>query len=877
MLASDSLSLKAGGNIRIEAQTVTNNVYAGNTKNWTFTADISHVSGLVSSGGNLVMKADKKLDILGSTVTAKGDALLVGKKGVTVASVLDQHEVIGGGKSGFLSKSSYSSSDVTLTNLSSVVSAGKSLTVRSETGDITVAGSHLMAKKDLNVLAGYDDEGNAVAGSKASVKVLSVQDVQNTAFSQKKSGVGLFFTGSGVDIYHSTKTASTTSEIRNVASSLSADGNVTVKAARDIKVIGSVVAAQEYVTLDAGRDLIVGTGLDASASASSRKEKGIGLTWSGGNGGFSIGSGYHASSQYSAYDKVSVARSLIKGDKGVSVTAGDDIVMTAASVISQGHVSLEAKDDIKLLAGLNRESSYQSSKEMFAGITLKVSQNVTGAAQQLQQSVGTFTSGYGGTGYKILGQVSGVLQATDALKSLTNPTVSASLMLGASGSSSSSQAVAYNAVPTTIKGGSLSMTAGGNAHLVGTQIDVKKDLTFDVKGNLTVESAQSYAEASSKANSWNAGVGVSGSLGASGGGLGITVEGGFSKDKSKSWSESQLNAHLTVGGTATIKTGNNATFEGAVVKAKDIDLDVGGNLTVGSRQDTAHSASSSVNGSGSVTVGIGGGPSSVSVSVGGGKSTSDRAWVSEQSGLFATNKLDASVKEHTQLNGAVLNSDTGQLSLDTATLGYSDIKDSDKATSVSGQVGVTLGTQTLPNGQAPTSTGVNVSGSYASHDIEQVTQATVGNGTIVIRDKDKQKQDVKDINRDVDKAQVITKNVRSGVDLYASSAAVEHVAHTIKKEAIGAADLIKSLQQLGQGFSDKDPTTTGSVAERLEALGGGKPIQRNTPKGAVQFIFPNGMVVRFDLQPGQYLQGQVPHINIEWPGTGINEHIDLKP
>lgn len=200
-------------------------------------------------------------------------------------------------------------------------------TARCNKGDITVAGSHVMAKKDLAVLAGYDEAGKAIKGSKASVHVLSEQDVRETAFLQKKSGIGLFFSGTGVDIYRSTKTASTTSDIRNVASSLSADGNLVVKATRDIALMGSVVTAKGTVTIDAKRDVLVGTGLDASGSTSSRKEKGIGLTWSGGNGGFSIGAGYRASSQYAAYDRVSVAPSIIKGDKGVSITAGDDITM----------------------------------------------------------------------------------------------------------------------------------------------------------------------------------------------------------------------------------------------------------------------------------------------------------------------------------------------------------------------------------------------------------------------------------------------------------------------------------------------------------------------------------------------------------------------
>ena len=69
-----------------------------------------------------------------------------------------------------------------------------------------------------------------------------------------------------------------------------------------------------------------------------------------------------------------------------------------------------------------------------------------------------------------------------------------------------------------------------------------------------------------------------------------------------------------------------------------------------SRQNTAHSNSSSVNGSGLVTIGLGGSPSSVSV-CGGGRGSSDMAWVTEQSGFFAKDKLDVTVKGHTQLNG----------------------------------------------------------------------------------------------------------------------------------------------------------------------------------------------------------------------------------
>jgi filamentous hemagglutinin len=165
----------------------------------------------------------------------------------------------------------------------------------------------------------------------------------------------------------------------------------------------------------------------------------------------------------------------------------------------------------------------------------------------------------------------------------------------------------------------------------------------------------------------------------------------------------------------------------------------------------------------------------VSVSGGGGTSSSDVAWVSEQSGFHAKDKLDVRVEKHTQLNGAVLASDTGQLTLDTGTFGFTDIRDHDTGTSLSGQVGASYTAEyektgydangNLVSHEAGGGPGVNLSGSYASHDIEQTTRATVGEGTIVIRDKGKQKQDVAEINRDVAQSQVVTKNEREGVNV----------------------------------------------------------------------------------------------------------------
>jgi hypothetical protein len=80
--------------------------------------------------------------------------------------------------------------------------------------------------------------------------------------------------------------------------------------------------------------------------------------------------------------------------------------------------------------------------------------------------------------------------------------------------------------------------------------------------------------------------------------------------------------------------------------------------------------------------------------------------------------------------------------------------------------------------------------------------------------------------------------------------------------------------RIGTGALD-----AGQTAADLEALGGGVPRLVPTPKGATQFIFPNGTVLRFDIEPGQFLNGQDPHINLQnVPGSADpNIHIPLLP
>ncbi|MCK9780125.1 hemagglutinin repeat-containing protein, partial [Pseudomonas syringae pv. syringae] len=70
--------------------------------------------------------------------------------------------------------------------------------------------------------------------------------------------------------------------------------------------------------------------------------------------------------------------------------------------------------------------------------------------------------------------------------------------------------------------------------------------------------------------------------------------------------------------------------------------------------------------------------SSVSGSVGYGQTNGSKNWIEEQTRITAKDKVDIRTENHTQLDGALIASDSGNLKLDTNTLGYSDIAGKDK-------------------------------------------------------------------------------------------------------------------------------------------------------------------------------------------------------
>ncbi|MBB9177222.1 hemagglutinin repeat-containing protein [Escherichia coli] len=212
------------------------------------------------------------------------------------------------------------------------------------------------------------------------------------------------------------------------------------------------------------------------------------------------------------------------------------------------------------------------------------------------------------------------------------------------------------------------------------------------------------------------------------------------------WTETTIDS----GKTVTINSGRDTVLNGAQVNGNRIIADVGHDLLISSQQDTSKydSKQTSVAAGGSFTFGSMTGSGYIAASRDKMKSRFDS--VAEQTGMFAGDSgFDITVGRHTQLDGAVIASTAtpDKNHLDTGTLGFSDLhNEADYKVSHSG-ISLSGGGSFGDKFQGNMPGGMISAGGHSGH-AEGTTQAAVAEGTITIRDRDNQKQNLADLSRD---------------------------------------------------------------------------------------------------------------------------------
>ncbi len=209
---------------------------------------------------------------------------------------------------------------------------------------------------------------------------------------------------------------------------------------------------------------------------------------------------------------------------------------------------------------------------------------------------------------------------------------------------------------------------------------------------------------------------------------------GHEKGNGTTWSETTLDS----GGTLSLISGRDTVINGAQASGNTVAADVGRDLWIASQQDSNdyQSKQTSMAAGGSFTFGTMTGSGYISASQ--DKMQSDYDSVQEQSGIFAgSGGFDITVGNHTQLDGGVIASTAtaDKNSLNTGTLGWRDIHNEvDYAVSHSG-ISISGG------GVVGDSFSGNMAADGSSH-------AAISNGTITVRDKENQQQDIAGLSRD---------------------------------------------------------------------------------------------------------------------------------
>ncbi|WP_407234255.1 contact-dependent inhibition effector tRNA nuclease [Escherichia coli] len=730
--AGHSALLSAGNDLSLNAVRESKNSRNGRSESHESHAAVS----TVTAGDNFLLVAGRDIASQAAGMAAENNVVIRGGRDVNLVA-----ESAGAGDS-YTSKKKKEINE-TVRQQGTEIASGGDTTVNAGR-DITAVASSVTATGNISVNAGRD-----VALTTAT------ESDYHYLETKKKSG--------GFLSKKTTRTISEDSATREAGSLLSGN-RVTVNAGDNLTVEGSDVVADRDVSLAAGNhvDVLAATSTDTSWRFKETKKSGLMGT---GGIGFTIGSSKTTHDRREAGTTQSQSASTIGSTAGnVSITAGKQAHISGSDVIANRDISITG-DSVVVDPGHDRRTVDEKFEQKKSGLTVALSgtvgsaiNNAVTSAQETKESSDSRLKALQATKTALSGVQAGQAAAMATATGDPNATgVSLSLTTQKSKSQQHSESDTVSG-STLNAGNNLSVVATGKNRgdnrgdivIAGSQLKAGGNTSLDAANDVLLSGAANTQKTTGRNSSSGGGVGVS--IGAGGNGAGISVFAsvnaakGSEKGNGTEWTETTTDS----GKTVTINSGRDTVLNGAQVNGNRIIADVGHDLLISSQQDTSKydSKQTSVAAGGSFTFGSMTGSGYIAASRDKMKSRFDS--VAEQTGMFSGDGgFDITVGNHTQLDGAVIASTAtaDKNSLDTGTLGFSDIhNEADYKVSHSG-ISLSGGGSFGDKFQGNMPGGMISAGGHSGH-AEGTTQAAVADGTITIRDRDNQKQNLANLSRD---------------------------------------------------------------------------------------------------------------------------------
>jgi filamentous hemagglutinin len=550
-----SASASAQASAQASGQGSAGLAFSSDTTTKTQTTDLKYVGSSLNFGGDLAVNASKDVTLQGSSVNAGGNAS-VNAKNVNLLAAEDK---------------STSTTNVSTTRVGLMASTDNTVKAEAQAGASAAAGKGIP---------------NANAQASAGVSATSENHL---------------------DLVQKSDTTTSTLDTKNQGSSISAGGNLAIKATDTLNVEGSKLASGGDMTL-AAKDMTFKAVDDRHEVTTSSSVTTAGLYASGKaeagvEGGASAGLGAQAgaSAKASASGEVGIYGSNTRSTsvdgsttaQTSGISAGGSITRTATNNITDVGTQIEA-------GGNFTQSAATITSKAAADTTYSASSKATDTAKLGVYAEASAEAGASANVGPGAGKPAG--KSSDA---------GAGIRASYQHDDASEKSASSNAVVSNIKvGGNVSSTSSGATTMEGTNIAAGRDVTL---GASSLDYAAARNTASGSSNSTSAGGSVSVDIVNKSAAVGVNYAGSTASGSSST----AVVGGITSGGNLSVTTTGDTRLEGTNLAAGGgASVTTGGKLDFAAAKNTSTSSSQDVGVDVAVSAGAKGGSGSAAVNYG---------------------------------------------------------------------------------------------------------------------------------------------------------------------------------------------------------------------------------------------------------------------
>ncbi|HEY0923395.1 hemagglutinin repeat-containing protein [Rheinheimera pacifica] len=776
----------------------------------------------LTAGGNILLNAGNDITILASELNGDNIGLKAFNEVLIASGEESSIRESRSQSGGFFSGGSLFSSKEALSGLasitadSSVINASGNIII--DAGSATVIGSVLDADKgisvktdigDIKVLAArettetYSREQNISVSFGDALKALTRPD------ELLKTENGQLKISFGSATYDKVDFASNATHHK--ASELNAGEGIQLDSVADIKIEGSAINAQGNVNLLAGGDVIV---KEATDSYSETREE--------------------------VHGKAEI--SLVVQHQAVEVAKAAKAVDDAKDQVKQAEADYrkyqKEKDQLETtLAQL--EADYQNK---VPGVNYSDIVELRNLLDDVKGDEAWYVAGIATASANLVSKTTLLVQQTAAAaQSGATYGFNAGLQLDIAASKTDSSLDATSSVASTINGNNINIVTGGdgqsgNTLIQGSALNANQNLNI-FTGELNVLASQDTQRSQTDTQSGTITIAQT-LLGAAGG---PTVNASLNSSQQQDKQTTHTNASLSADNLNIVTTGDANIIGGNLQGTTAVNMAIGGDLTLESVQDRFSGSNKGFGISGGVSLGgvftnengVAANNKEVKTTqlgatdgvsgVNGGVNASSGRYQTTETVLSSITggAVNIDVNGHTQLTGALIaaqdaqGNDTGNLSLNTGSLTFTDLSNrsysSNQSFGVSGSVGVSDKANPADPSQSNTNLALNSSNySYQNQSSQSLdkTLATIGQGNITVGGEAVEPEG---LNRDVD-------NINK--EIYAVDRQQGNIELTVDHRLFTE----EGREEIGQQFSEFGDNIQ-IIAQNVPAPAGGNAVE----------------------------------------------------